>query len=121
MENFGHTTAIIPGTRKMLGLSEEMATKLGFSKGIRSETWLLHKRSRPFVLGGGYLFAMCSATDSYDVAMAAHQVDICDVMFDGDPMDPNAQSKLDYDNCVAFHDFSGLSPIRQSTKSQTSM
>ncbi len=85
--------------------NEEMAYKLGFQK-VSELKLAVAKKIRNFVLGGGYLFAMCSATDSYDVAMAADQVDICDVMFDGDPMDPNAQNKLNYDNCLAFRNFS---------------
>ena len=63
------------------------------------------KNIRDFVAGGGYLFAMCSAPDSYDVALAADGVDICDVMFDGDPPDPSAQEKLNYGNCFAFENF----------------
>jgi hypothetical protein len=94
-----------PWYQEDVRVSEEMATKLGFSK-VSELKLAVAKRIQGFVLGGGYLFAMCSATDSYDVAMAADQVDICDVMFDGDPMDPNAQQKLNYSNCVAFKDFS---------------
>lgn len=94
-----------PWYQEDVRLSEEMASKLGFSK-VSDLKLAVAKKIQGFVLGGGYLFAMCSATDSYDVAMAADQVDICDVMFDGDPMDPNAQQKLNYDNCVAFKDFS---------------
>ena len=56
-------------------------------------------------MGGGFLFAMCSAPDSYDVALSAENVDICDVMFDGDPMQPDAQSQLDYNKTFAFKDF----------------
>ena len=56
-------------------------------------------------MGGGFLFAMCSAPDSYDVALAAEGVDICDVMFDGDPIQPRAQELLDYSRCFAFKDF----------------
>ena len=55
--------------------------------------------------GGGFLFAMCSAPDSYDVALAAENVDICDVMFDGDPMQPDAQEQLDYNKTFAFKNF----------------
>lgn len=84
--------------------SEEMAQKLGFKK-VSELKLAVAEKIRDFIAGGGYLFAMCSATDSYDVALAADQVDICDVMFDGDPMDPNAQSKLNYTNCFAFKDF----------------
>jgi hypothetical protein len=56
-------------------------------------------------MGGGFLFAMCSATDSYDIALAADGIDICESMYDGDGIDPNAQSKLNYDGCFAFKDF----------------
>jgi len=63
------------------------------------------KNIKNFIAGGGYLFAMCSGPDSFDVALAAEGVDICDVMFDGDPMDPNAQSKLNFDNTLAFTNF----------------
>jgi len=93
-----------PWYQEDVRLSEEMANKLGFRK-VSDLKLAVAKKIQEFVLGGGYLFAMCSATDSYDVAMAADQVDICDVMFDGDPMDPNAQSMLNYNNCVAFQDF----------------
>ena len=60
---------------------------------------------RDFVAAGGFLFAMCSATDSYDIALAAAHIDICDVMFDGDAADPQAQQKLNYENTFAFKDF----------------
>jgi hypothetical protein len=63
---------------------------------------------RDFVGGGGFMFAMCSATDSYDIAQAAHTVDICDVMFDGDPADQQANSKLDFARCFAFENFEVL-------------
>ena len=84
--------------------NEEMATKMGFSK-VSQMKLAVAKRIRDFVMGGGYLFAMCSGPDSYDVALAAEGVDICDKMFDGDPIDPDAQSKLNYDNCFAFTNF----------------
>lgn len=85
-------------------ISEETAKKLGFSKVSQCKLAVAHK-IRDFTAGGGYLFSMCSAPDSYDVALAAEGVDICDVMFDGDPPDPDAQSKLDYSKCFAFTDF----------------
>ena len=78
--------------------------KLGFSK-VSQLKLAVAKKIRDFVMGGGFLFAMCSAPDSYDVALAAEGVDICDVMFDGDPMQPNAQELLDYSKCFAFKDF----------------
>jgi len=85
-------------------ITEEMAKRLGYQK-VSQLKLAVAKKIRDFVSGGGYLFAMCSATDSYDVALAADGVDICAVQFDHDPMDPNAQSKLDYNNCFAFHNF----------------
>jgi hypothetical protein len=84
--------------------SEEIAHKLGFKK-VSELKLAVALKIREFVAGGGYLFAMCSATDSYDVALSAQHTDICDVMFDGDPMDANAQQKLDYSPCFAFKDF----------------
>lgn len=84
--------------------AEETAYNLGFSKVSQCKLAVV-KKIRDFTAGGGYLFAMCSATDSYDVALAAEGIDICDVMFDGDPSDPIAQSKLDYSKCFAFKDF----------------
>lgn len=83
---------------------ESMAAKLGFTK-VSQMKLAVAKGIRDFVSGGGYLFAMCSGPDSFDVALSAEGVDICDVMFDGDPMDPKAQSKLNYDNTLAFTDF----------------
>jgi hypothetical protein len=85
-------------------VSEETARKMGYNK-VSELKLNVAKKIRDFVAGGGYLFAMCSAPDSYDIALAAEGVDICDVMFDGDPMDPNAQKKLDYSQCFAFTDF----------------
>ncbi|GAB4320191.1 MAG: hypothetical protein Kow00127_12500 [Bacteroidales bacterium] len=84
--------------------NEELARKLGFSK-VSECKLAVAKKIRDFTAGGGYLFAMCSAPDSYDVALAADGVDICDVMFDGDPPDPAAQQKLDYSKCFAFTGF----------------
>ena len=90
--------------REDVRVNEEMAKKMGFSK-VSQMKLAVAKKIREFVAGGGYLFAMCSAPDSYDVALAADGVDICEVMFDGDPIEPNAQSKLNYENCFAFRDF----------------
>ena len=84
--------------------NEDRAARLGFAK-VSQMKLAVAKGIRDFVAGGGYLFAMCSGPDSYDIALAAEGVDICDVMFDGDPMDPQAQSKLNYDNCFAFTNF----------------
>jgi hypothetical protein len=83
---------------------ETTAHKLGFSK-VSQLKLAVVKKIRDFVAGGGYMFSMCSAPDSYDVALAADGVDICDIPFDGDPIEPNAQSKLNYQNCLAFENF----------------
>ena len=85
-------------------LQESTAQQLGYSKVSQMKLAVAHK-IRDFVSGGGFLFAMCSAPDSYDVALAAEGVDICDAMFDGDPISPNAQQQLDYSKCFAFKDF----------------
>jgi hypothetical protein len=85
-------------------LTEEMAHRLGYQK-VSQLKLAVAKKIRDFVSGGGYLFAMCSAPDSYDVALSADGVDICATPFDHDPIEPNAQSKLNYDNCFAFHNF----------------
>ena len=85
-------------------MQESMAHKLGFEKVSQLKLAVSHK-IRDFVAGGGFLFAMCSAPDSYDVALSAENVDICDVMFDGDPMQPDAQNHLDYSKTFAIKDF----------------
>ena len=84
--------------------AEELATKLGFSK-VSDEKLAVAKKIRDFVIGGGFMFAMCSATDSFDIALSAEGVDICEPMFDGDESEPNYQSKIDYSKTFAFKDF----------------
>lgn len=82
----------------------EMAKKHGFAS-VRELKLGVAKKIREFCSGGGFLFAMCSATDTYDIALAAENTDICKEMFDGDPEESNCQSKLNFDNCFAFKDF----------------
>jgi hypothetical protein len=84
--------------------NEDMAHKYGFTK-VSQMKLAVAKGIRDFCSGGGFLFAMCSATDSYDIALAADGTDICEKMFDGDPADRSAQSKLNFGNCFAFTDF----------------
>jgi hypothetical protein len=84
--------------------NESMAAKHGFKK-VSELKLAVAKKIRDFVAGGGFLFAMCSATDSYDIALAADGVDICESMFDGDPADNGADGKLNYQNTLAFKDF----------------
>ncbi len=84
--------------------AEELATKLGYSK-VSEEKLAVAKKIRDFVIGGGFMFAMCSATDSFDIALSADGVDICEPMFDGDPSDGNYQSRIDYSKTFAFKDY----------------
>jgi hypothetical protein len=83
---------------------EQAANKAGFSK-VSQHKLAVAKKIKEFTFGGGFLFAMCSATDSYDIALAAEGVDICAHMFDGDAPDPNAQEKLNFEKTFAFKDF----------------
>jgi hypothetical protein len=84
--------------------AEALANKLGFSK-VSEEKLAVAKKIRDFVIGGGFMFAMCSATDSFDIALAAEGVDICEPMFDGDDSEANYQSKIDYSKTLAYKDF----------------
>ncbi len=83
---------------------EESARKFGFSK-VSHLKLASVKKIKEFVSGGGFLFAMCSATDTYDIALAGEGVDMVDRMFDGDGADPQAQQKLNFDNTFAFENF----------------
>lgn len=84
---------------------EKMAAQYNFTK-ISQLKLAVAKKIREFTSGGGFLFAMCSATDTYDIALAADGVDIVHSAYDGDGIDANAQQKLNYKNCFAFKDFS---------------
>ena len=83
---------------------ETDAKNLGFSK-VSQMKLAVATNIKNFVFGGGFLFTMCSGTDSFDIALAAKNTDICESMYDGDPSDPNCQSKLDFSNTFAFKDF----------------
>lgn len=84
--------------------SQEMANKLGYSK-VSQEKLAVALKIRDFVIGGGFMFAMCSATDSFDIALAAEGVDICEAMFDGDPSEREYQNKIDFSKTFVFKDF----------------
>lgn len=84
--------------------AETLATKLGYSK-VSEEKRDVSLKIRDYVVGGGFMFAMCSATDSFDIALAAEGVDICEPMFDGDASEPDYQSKIDYGKTFAFKNF----------------
>ncbi len=85
-------------------MQESMAKKLGFNK-VSQMKLEVAKTIKNFCLGGGFMFAMCSATDSYDIALAADGIDICETMFDGDGADRQAQQKLDFSKTFAFQNF----------------
>ncbi len=84
---------------------ERLAKELGYSK-VSQLKLAVVKKIKEYVSGGGFLFTMCSATDSYDIALAAEGIDICERMFDGDGMDSDPDSKLDFTKTLAFKNFS---------------
>ncbi len=109
--------------------AEALATKLGYGKVSEAKLDVALK-IRNYVLGGGFMFAMCSATDSFDIALAAEGVDICEPMFDGDGSDPAYQNKIDYNRTFAFtnfllernskiYEFSSIDTTRKRTISKT--
>ena len=93
-----------PWYKKQQSDSEQRALSLGFEK-VSHLKLQVSKNIKEFVAGGGFLFTMCSGTDSYDISLSAENVDICEHMFDGDKADPQAQSKLNYNNTLAFKNF----------------
>ncbi len=93
-----------PWYRDHVKVMENLARINGFDK-VSELKLAVAKKISEYVAGGGFMFAMCSATDTYDIALAAEGTDICANVFDGDPIDPNCQSKLDYSKTFAFKDF----------------
>lgn len=84
--------------------AEALAKSLGYNK-VSEEKLAVAQKVRDYVIGGGFMFAMCSATDSFDIALSASDVDICESMFDGDPSEPGYQNKINYNNTFAFKDY----------------
>lgn len=93
-----------PWYKQEVAENEACAKRNGFSK-VSKLKLAVAKKIKEFVEAGGFMFAMCSATDSYDIALAAENTDICDVMFDHDPPEPNCQQKLDFKKTLAFQNF----------------
>ncbi len=89
---------------QQVALLESTSKKLGFKK-VSDLKKAVAEKIRSFVSEGGFMFAMCSATDTYDIALAAHGTDIVESLFDGDGADPAANEKLDYTRTFAFQDF----------------
>ncbi|NIA30949.1 MAG: asparagine synthetase B [Actinobacteria bacterium] len=90
--------------RDEVAKNEKMAKSLGFSK-VSEMKKAVARAIQQYVRRGGFLFAMCSATDTIDIALAAKNTDIVDTVFDGDPVDPNYAQKLDFSQCFAFTNF----------------
>ncbi len=84
--------------------AEKLAAHLGYSK-VSHEKLAVALKIRDYVIGGGFMFAMCSATDSFDIALSAEGVDICEPMFDGDGSSPSYQNKIDFSKTFAFTDY----------------
>ena len=104
---YGKFYAAFAGTdwyRKQVAENEAIAHKLGFAK-VSELKKAVARTIKSFVGAGGFLFAMCSATDTFDIALAAEGVDIVGPEYDGDAADPYAQQKLDFGKCVAFQNF----------------
>jgi hypothetical protein len=93
-----------PWYRDEVRNQEATATKLGFNK-VSEMKRAVAVTIKNFVLGGGFLFTMCSGTDSYDIALAAQGTDMVESVFDGDPSDPNAQKKLNFAQGFAFQNY----------------
>ncbi len=109
---FYATFGTAPWYVEQQALYERKARELGFKK-VSQEKLAVAKKIKEYIAGGGFMFAMCSATDSYDIALAAQNTDICAAMYDGDPPDPDAQKKLDYSQCLAFQNFTiEMNPLR---------
>ncbi len=94
----------VPWYQEEVRINKEMATKLGFMK-VSEMKKVVTREIHQFIENGGFLFAMCAATDTHDIAQSAQGVDICESMFDGDPADPDMNSKLNFNNTLAFQNF----------------
>jgi hypothetical protein len=99
-KNYQH----MPWYREEVKTNENIAQINGFLKVSELKLYVAQK-IRSYIENGGFLFAMCAATDTYDIALSAEHVDICESMYDGDPADKNIESKLDFNNTLAFENF----------------
>ncbi|MBM3449014.1 MAG: asparagine synthetase B [Bacteroidetes bacterium] len=93
-----------PWYREEVRSQEATASKLGFAK-VSEMKRQVALNIKNFVIGGGFLFTMCSGTDSYDIALAGQNTDLVESVFDGDPSDANAQKKLDFSRGFAFENY----------------
>ena len=93
-----------PWYQQQQTLFEKLAREAGYRK-VSEHKSAVVERFRAYIAGGGFLFAMCSATDTFDIALAARGIDIVGTPYDGDPADADSQSRLDYSRCLAFENF----------------
>ncbi len=93
-----------PWYQQEVKINNELAKNLGFMKVSEMKSFVTREIEK-YVQRGGFLFAMCAATDTYDISLAATGIDICEHMFDGDPADKHANEKLDFTRTFAFKDF----------------
>jgi hypothetical protein len=101
---FWRTYQHMPWYQQDVSINTELAKKLGFLK-VSEMKSMVTREIRNYVENGGFLFAMCAATDTYDISLSAIGIDICEHMFDGDPADSDAQERLDFSNTFAFQNF----------------
>lgn len=101
---FWRTYQHMPWYLQDVKINTELAQKMGFLKVSEMKSFVA-REIRKYVQNGGFLFAMCAATDTYDISLAATGIDICETMFDGDPADKQANEKMDFTQTFAFQDF----------------
>jgi len=101
---FYSSASFQPWYKEQVKITEANARKFGFNKASQFKL-AVAKNIKNFVLGGGFLFTMCSGTDSFDIALTAEGIDICDQIYDGDAADQKAQQKLDFNKSLAFQNF----------------
>jgi hypothetical protein len=94
----------MPWYQEEVKTNRDLAQKLGFLK-VSEMKLVVSKTIQNYVLNGGFLFAMCAATDTYDIALSAEGTDICESMYDGDAAAADFNSHLDFTHCFAFHNF----------------
>jgi hypothetical protein len=104
--------ATTPWYIEQQAMYEKKARELGFKK-VSEMQKAVARKIKEYVGAGGFMFAMCSATDTYDIALASEATDICDAIYDGDPPDHDAQKRLDFSKCLAFENFTlEMNPLR---------
>jgi len=101
---FWRTYQHMPWYQQDVRINQELARKLGFMK-VSEMKLAVTKEIRNYVLNGGFLFAMCAATDTYDIALSADGADICESMFDGDPAEKDMNDRLNFTQTFAFRNF----------------